>query len=69
LAIASRKIKPLFIISFYFSDTALHVWKMMLFCQETLLVFLTFEFFAIKGGSSQEIAGRFFLYLLKYNVD
>jgi len=41
----------------------------MLFRQETFLVLLTFEFFAIKGGSSQEIAGRFFLYLLKYNVD
>ena len=65
LVIDRKKLKPLFII-FSFSDT-LHVWKMMPFRQETLLLFLTLGVFALKGGSSQGITGRFFLFLLYSN--
>ena len=61
LAIDRKKLKPLFIIYIFFSDT-LHVWKMMLFRQEMYLLFLTFGVF-LKGGSSQGVTGRFFLFL------
>ena len=66
LVIDRKKLKPLFIIFSFFSDT-LHVWKMMPFRREMLLLFLTFGVFAIKRSSSQGITGKFFLFLLYSN--
>lgn len=52
-----------------FSDIALHAWTMLLFRQEAFLLFLACEYFAIKGGSSQEITGKFCHYFLRYNIE
>ena len=45
---------------FLFTDTALHVWKMMLSRQEMFLLFLAYNFVGLKCDASNETTGRFF---------
>ena len=64
LTVDSRKLKPPFIIFSFFSDTALHVSKMMLFLQEGFLLFIACNFAGIDCGPPKETTGKFLLFRL-----